>query len=61
MQNNRSIVDFSQAIKGKDTSLSTYEKEILALVLAVWTPYLLGQIDHKSLKFLWDQHITNPT
>lgn len=48
--------------------LSTYEKEMLALVEAVtrWRPYLLGNkfivyMDHRSLKFLMGQTITTPT
>lgn len=45
--------------------MSTYEKEMVALVLAVqkWRPYLLGRqfivrTDHQSLKHLWVQKIT---
>ncbi|KAA8517098.1 hypothetical protein F0562_017391 [Nyssa sinensis] len=56
---------YNQALQGKNLLLSTYEKEILALVLAVqkWRPYLLGQqflvrTDQRSLKYLWDQKIT---
>lgn len=68
MQNNKSIAYFSQAIKTKDVGLSTYEKQMLALIFTMecWRLYLLGQTfvvwtDHKSLKFLWDQCMTNPS
>ncbi|KAL5803158.1 hypothetical protein ACOSQ4_031463 [Xanthoceras sorbifolium] len=61
----RPIAYFSHALQGKHLFLSTYEKEILALVLAVqkWRPYLLGRkfifrTDHQSLKHLWTQKIT---
>lgn len=60
----RPIAFFSQALQGKNLLLSTYEREILALVLAVqkWRPYLLGRkfivrTDHQSLKHLWTQKI----
>ena len=53
------IAFFSQALQGKILLLSTYEKEILALVLVVqrWRLYLLGRqfivkTDHQSLKYL---------
>lgn len=46
-------------MKGNKLSLSTYEKELLALVVAVkkWRPYLLGRpfvikIDDHSLKYM---------
>ena len=37
MQNHRPIAFHSQALKGKNLALSTYEKELLALVVAVNT------------------------
>ncbi|KAA8542515.1 hypothetical protein F0562_023667 [Nyssa sinensis] len=50
---------------GRNLLLSTYEKEVLALVLAVqkWRAYLLGKqfivrTDQRSLKYLWEQRIT---
>ena len=65
MQKERPIAFFSTTLKGKNVFLSTYEKELLALALAVqhWRPYLLGQrfwvqTDRKSHKFLLEQQIT---
>ncbi|XP_062153129.1 uncharacterized protein LOC133861362 [Alnus glutinosa] len=65
MQECRPIAFFSQAIKGRNLSLSTYEKEMMALIAAVqkWHPYLLGQrfvvrTDQKSLRHLLEQTIT---
>ena len=59
MQSQRPIAFHSQALKGKNLALSTYEKELLALVVAVkkWRHYLLGRpfvitTDHQSLKYL---------
>ncbi|XP_041009475.1 uncharacterized protein LOC121253540 [Juglans microcarpa x Juglans regia] len=45
MQEGQPIAFFSKALKGRALTLSTYEKEFLALVTAVqkWRPYLLGQ------------------
>ena len=61
----RPIVFHSQALKGNKLSLSTYEKELLALVVAVkkWRPYLLGRpfvikTDHQSLKYLLEQRVS---
>jgi hypothetical protein len=58
-QNSRPVAYFSEALKGSALALSTYEKEMLAIVKAVqkWRPYLLGRsfivhTDQKSLKYL---------
>lgn len=49
-------------------SVSTYEKEMLVIVLAVqkWRRYILGshfkvKMDHQSLKYLMQQWINTPT
>lgn len=44
MQEGRPLAYLSQALKCKNLLLSTYEKEFLALVLAIqkWQHYLLG-------------------
>ena len=61
----RPIVFHSQALKGNKLSLSTYEKELLALVVAMkkWRPYLLGRpfvikTYHQSLKYLLEQRVS---
>ena len=43
IQEGRAIAFHSQALKGKSLALSTYERELLALVIAVhkWRPYLV--------------------
>ncbi|KAL5709042.1 hypothetical protein ACHQM5_019771 [Ranunculus cassubicifolius] len=45
LQDNRPIAFLSQALKGTALYLSTYEKELLALVKAIrkWRPYLFGR------------------
>jgi len=67
MQQERPIAFMSQAIHGKALHLSTYEKELMALVLAVkkWRSYVLGktfrvQTDHQSLKYLLEQKVGTP-
>ena len=59
MQGGRPLAFFSQALKGMNLFLSTYEKELLALVLAVkkWRVYLFAttfviKIDQQSLKYI---------
>jgi hypothetical protein len=43
MQNKQPVVFLSKALKGKALFMSTYEKELFALVTTVqkWRPYLL--------------------
>ena len=65
LRQERPIAFHSQALHGKNLLLSTYEKEMLALVMAVrkWRHYLLGRkflvrTDQKSLQYLCSQQIT---
>lgn len=67
MQEGRPITYFSKGLTGKALSGSAYEKELMALVLAIqhWRPYLLGskfivKTDHRSLKHLLTQPVTSP-
>jgi hypothetical protein len=64
MQGNHPIAFFSKALKGKALHMSTYEKELFALVSAIqkWRPYLLCnsfvvKTDQQSLKFLLEQKV----
>jgi len=64
MQNNHPIAFLSQALSTRNAALSTYEKECLAIILAVekWRSYLQARpftikTDHKSLLHLSDQRI----
>ena len=64
MQEGRPLAYLSQALKGKNLFLSTYEKELLALVLAVkkWRHYLLGhkfkvRTNKQTLKHLLEQKV----
>jgi hypothetical protein len=57
MQNKKPIAYFSKALSDNNLTKSVYEKELMALVLAIqhWRHYLLGQAfvvytDHRSLK-----------
>lgn len=59
LQDGHPIAFSSQSLKGRALNLSTYEKEILAILLAVkkWRQYLLGRrfiikTDQRSLKYL---------
>ncbi len=64
-QEGRPLAYLSKAISPKNLGLSTYEKEFLAILLAVskWKHYLspkpfVIKIDHESLKYLLEQRIT---
>lgn len=57
IQNNQPITFLSQSLIGRNLLISTYEKELLALVMTVkkWHPYHLGNTfiihtDHHTLK-----------
>ncbi|XP_026453896.1 uncharacterized protein LOC113355284 [Papaver somniferum] len=65
MQNGRPIAFYSKALGPKALALSTYEKELLAIVVAVknWRHHLshsqfIIHTDHQSLKYLMEQRIT---
>ncbi|CAL1391412.1 unnamed protein product [Linum trigynum] len=67
MQNERPIAYMSRALGKAKQALSTYAKEMLAIVTAIqtWRPYILGRrfiirTDQSSLKHLLGQRITTP-
>lgn len=67
MQEGHPIAFWSKGLSGKYLSLSTYEKELMVVVLAVlkWRHYLLGRqfiikINHQSLKYLLEQRVATP-
>lgn len=64
MQKGQPIAYLSKALGQKHQALSIYEKEFLALIMAVekWRPYLQLQefiilTDHKSLSYLTEQNL----
>ncbi|CAJ2651382.1 unnamed protein product [Trifolium pratense] len=64
MQDKRPIAYYSKALGVRNLTKSAYEKELMAVVLAIqhWRPYLLGRkftvsTDQKSLKQLMQQRI----
>nr|GEY92037.1 retrovirus-related Pol polyprotein from transposon 17.6 [Tanacetum cinerariifolium] len=66
-QDGHPIVYLSKALAPKHQTLSTYEKEFLAIMFALekWMGYLLDshfiiKTDHYNLKYLLDQRITTP-
>ena len=66
MQEGKPICYFSHALPQRARLKSTYERELLAIVLAVkhWKHYLMGhhfiiRTDHYSLKFLFTQREVN--
>ncbi|PNX92555.1 retrotransposon-related protein, partial [Trifolium pratense] len=67
MQQKQPIAFFSKALSEGNLTKSVYEKELMALVLAIqhWRHYLLGKsfvvyTDHKSLKHFLQQRVTSP-
>jgi hypothetical protein len=67
MQEGHPIAFISKALGPRQQALSTYEREMLAILLAVhkWRQYLWGRpfkirTDHVSLKYLLNQKISSP-
>ena len=65
LQENKPVAFFSKALAATNLSKSVYEKEMMALVLAMqqWRHYLMGRpfkvfTDHRSLKHLLQQRLT---
>jgi hypothetical protein len=64
MQDKKPVAYFSKALGVRNLTKSAYEKELMAVVLAIqhWRPYLLGRkfvvsTDQKSLKQLLQQRV----
>lgn len=64
MQEGRPIAYLSQKLKGRVKDFSTYEKEMLAVLLAIkkWNQYLWGRefiikTDHQALKYMLEQKV----
>ena len=68
MQEGHTIAYWSKGLLAKNQALLTYEKELMAVVLAVlkWRHYLLGRpflirTDYQSLKYLLEQWVATPS
>ncbi|KAL0541241.1 hypothetical protein IC582_021283 [Cucumis melo] len=67
IQAKRPIVFYSHTLAMRDRGRPVYERELMAVVLAVqkWRPYLLGakfivRTNQRSLKFLLEQRVIQP-
>lgn len=67
MQEGHPIAYWSKGLSPRNQALSTYEKELMAVVLVVlkWRYYLIGRhflikTDHQSLKYLLEQRVGTP-
>lgn len=65
MQEGKPIAYLSKALANRHLGLSTYENELMAVIMVVqkWRYYLLGhkfviKIDHEALKHLMEQKLT---
>lgn len=65
MQEGRPIAYLSKVLAAKHSTLSTYEKELMAIIMAMqkWRYYLLEhkfiiKTDHEALKYLMEQKLT---
>lgn len=65
MQDESLIAYLSKGLSPRHLALSTYEKELIAVIMAVnkWRSYLLShkfiiKIDHEALKHIMEQKIT---
>ncbi|RVW97716.1 Transposon Ty3-G Gag-Pol polyprotein [Vitis vinifera] len=68
MQEGHPIAYISKALSDRFQTLSTYEKEMLAILMAIkkWESYLVDRhfvikTNHQSLKYLLEQRVTTPT
>lgn len=68
MQEGRPIAYMSKALSPRTRSLSTYEREMMAIIHAVtkWRPYLIGRrftvrTDQQSLPYFLEQRIHTPS
>lgn len=66
-QRKHPVAFLSKCLSPKNQALSTYEKEMLAVLFAVekWRPYLLGHqftilTDHQPLQHMFNQRISTP-
>ncbi|KAL4285207.1 hypothetical protein GQ457_16G013510 [Hibiscus cannabinus] len=68
IQKGKPLAFFSRSLGSRHQALSVYEKEMLAVLMAVkkWSSYLIGRhfkirTDHKSLRFLAENQAVTPS